>query len=74
LVIDLSIEEHNSKAIKKLLAGRSPKLRLDQLEWFAFMPSPDGYFASFHLDDGRLCYRWDGLPKSLDVYLDTVAP
>jgi len=48
-------------------------LRLDQLEWFAFMPATDDYFASFRLDDGQQPCRWHGVPESLDAYLDTVA-
>ena len=52
---------------------RAPTLRLNQLEWLVFMPASDGYFASFRLDDGRLCYRWHGIPKSLEAHLGTIA-
>jgi hypothetical protein len=71
-VIDFLIEGCKSNAVQMSLK-RSPPLRLDQLEWFAFMPAKDAYFASFRLDDGQRSYRWHGVPESLDAYLGAVA-
>jgi hypothetical protein len=65
-------EGYKSNAVR-LCLKHSPTLRLEQLEWFTFMPTLDAYFASFCLDDGRQTSRWHGVPKSLDVHLNAVA-